>query len=293
LLFVIGILNLNTMIINPNKYLNDAYKNHYAIGAFNTSSLEITQAIFEAAAKLQAPIFIQISQKAIDYAGLDNLISIIKNEDKLYKIPVFLHGDHFTNLEIIKECLKAGFTSIMFDGSKLDFLENISMTQKVVREAKKYNAAVEAELGSVGGSEDYIKNKAQMSDPEKALQFIEETGIDSLAVAFGNAHGIPNAKEKLDFKLLEKINKIVKIPLVFHGASSTKSTDIIRAISLGIAKINIDTDIRLAFSNCIKKFQTSHPDIYDPREILTSAKEAVKKIVEEKIKLFELERKKL
>lgn len=274
------------MLINSKQILIDARKNGYAIGGFNTSDLEITQAILEAANELKSPVIIQTSEKAIDYAGAENLYNIVKIESEKYDIPVVLHLDHATNIEIVKKCLELGWTSVMFDGSKLPFLENIRQTQEAVVLAKKYDASVEAEIGTIGGMEDYVKSKVFETDPQEAKQFVAETGIDAVAVAFGNAHGVPNPDEKLNFELLEKISKVISIPLVFHGASSTPVTDVKKAISLGIAKINIDTDIRLAFSGAIKDFQVKHPDVYDPREILMSAKQAVAKVVESKIKLF-------
>lgn len=276
------------MLINSKKILKDARESGYAIGGFNTSDLEITQAILEAANEINSPVIVQTSEKAIDFAGLDNLVSIIKNEAEKYKIPIVLHLDHGRSVDIVKKCLEAGYTSVMFDGSRLSFEENIRQTQEVVRLAKQFDAQVEGEVGCVSGSEDYVHSNEFKSDPEQVKQFVEETGIDSVAVAFGNAHGVPDPNEKLDFELLEKISKMIKIPLVFHGASSTPVADMKKAISLGIAKVNIDTDIRLAFSGAIKDFQDKHPDVYDPREIMGSAKEAVRKVVESKIKLFSM-----
>lgn len=274
------------MLINPKKQLINARRDGYAIGAFNTSDIEITQAILEAAAELKAPVMIATSEKAINYAGLKNLFDVVKNEAEKLNILVAIHLDHGSNIEIVKQCLQIGYKSAMIDGSKLEFQENVEITKKVVQLAKKYDAQVEAEIGSVGEKKDYIESQINKTDPKTAREFVELTGVDSLAVAFGNAHGIPNAKEKLDFELLEKIAETVSIPLVFHGASSTPKKDMKQAIKLGMAKVNIDTDIRLAFSGSIKDFQKNHPDVYDPREILSSAKSAVKKVVMEKIKLF-------
>lgn len=279
------------MIINSIQILKDARKDGYAIGGFNTSDLEITQAILEAASKLKSPVIVQTSEKAIDFAGLENISDIIKNEAKKYEIPVVLHLDHGRSVELVKKCLDVGYTSVMFDGSKLEFGENIRITQEVVKLARGYDASVEAEIGKVGGVEDYISHKysnsTNFTNPKDAKIFVEETAVHSLAIAFGNAHGIPDPEEKLDFEVLENVAKLVKIPLVFHGASSTPIHDMKKAISLGIAKVNIDTDIRLAFSGAIKDFQKSYPEVYDPREIMTSAKEAVKKVVKDKIKQFQ------
>lgn len=274
------------MIINPKKQLEKARSEGYAIGAFNTSDIEITQAIFAAAKEMNAPIIIQTSEKAIDYAGLENIYDVVKNESEKMGVDVALHLDHGTNIEIVKKCLEVGYKSVMIDGSKLSFDENVELAKKVVDMARKYDAQVEAEIGSLGGKEDYVESQVGKTDPVSAKQFVELTGVDSLAVAFGNAHGVPDPEEKLDFELLEKVADVIKIPLVFHGASSTPKEDMKRAISLGMSKVNIDTDIRLAFSGSIKKFQESHPDVYDPREIMESAKDAVAKVVRDKIELF-------
>ncbi len=275
------------MIINPKKQLEEARQEGYAIGAFNTSDIEITQAIMDVAKESKAPIMIQTSEKAIDYAGLENIYDVVKNESERLGIDVALHLDHGSNFEIVKRCLEVGYKSVMIDGSKLEYDDNIKLTKEVVELAKKYDAQVEGEIGTIGGVEDDISNKnIKCTDPDIALKFVKLTGVNSLAIAFGNAHGVPDPKEKLDFDVLSQVAKLVKIPLVFHGASSTPINDMKKAISLGMSKVNIDTDIRMAFSGSIKKFQQNHPDIYDPREILESAKEAVRKVVEKKIKIF-------
>lgn len=298
------------MLVNPRKYLIEARKNKYAIGAFNTSDLEMTQAIIAAGNKLSYPIIVQVSPKAIEYAGLENLSMIVKNEAQKSKASIALHLDHGKSIDLVFKCLEVGFTSVMFDGSDLLFEENIKKTKEVVDLAKKYGACVEGELGRVGHPETvsgsnngneildshftkvsrdrYVRTDSinNFTDPAKAKEFVEATGVDTLAVSIGNVHGVPSKDEKLDFDLLEQIAEKVQIPLVLHGASSTPEKDIKKVISLGIAKINIDTDIRMAFSGNLKAFQKSHPDIYDPREILESAKEAVEKVVEGKIKIF-------
>lgn len=274
------------MLQNFKKILKDARKNHFAIGGFNTSNLEITQAILEAANKMKSPVIVQATEKALDYSGITNLVDIVKNESMKYEVPICLHLDHAKSLDVIKKCLLVGFNSIMFDGSNLSYNENLLQTIKAKNLASKYGATIEAELGKIGGMEDSDLCTNNYSDPEKVKEFVQKTNVDSIAISFGNNHGLPCKDEKLNFELLEKIGKIVEIPLVFHGASSTKKEDVKKAIKLGIAKINIDTDIKLAFTDCIKKFQDSHPTVFDPREILGNSKEAVIKVVMDKIKLF-------
>ena len=275
------------MLVNSNKILKKARESGYAVGGFNTSDLEITEAIIWAAEKLRAPVIVQTSQKAIGYAGLESIVCIITTLAKKAKIPVILHADHIKEIESIQKCIEAGYTSVMIDVSSKPYEENLETTSRVVKLARqKGDISVEAELGAVGGKEDYEVTKKFLTDPQKAKEFVEKTGINSLAVAIGNRHGVPIPEEKLEFDLLEKIKNTVSIPLVLHGASSTPPDDIKKAISLGISKINIDTDIRLAFKNSIKDFISNHPDVYDPREILSASREAIQKIVEAKIKIF-------
>lgn len=276
------------MLISSKQLLLKAMRarTKYAVGAFNTSDLEMTQAILEAANDEKSPVIIQTSEKAIEYAGLNNFVSIVRNEVVKYKIPIVLHLDHARDFKLIKLCIDNGYTSVMIDGSKFSFDTNIKLTKQVVGYAHSRRIPVEAELGALGGEEDYIKSSVWKTDPDQAQKFVKITGVDSLAVAIGNAHGIPQKDEKLDFKLLEKIKEKVKIPLVLHGASLTPAEDIKKAISLGIVKINIDTEIRLVFSKAVKEFQKAHPKDYDPRDILKAAKDAVKKLVKEKIEMF-------
>lgn len=272
------------MLVNSQKILEKARKEKYAIPHFNTSNLEITQAIIEAAAKMNSPVIIGTSERAIEYGGLETLSSIIKTEAQKVKIPVTLHLDHGRSLKLLKQCLRVGYTSIMIDGSGFSLKENIQLTGKAIELSRYQGVPVEGEIG-VLKIQKYNSDNL-LTDPVDAKEFVEKTGVNSLAVAIGNAHGLPVHEEKLDFERLKKISELIQIPLVLHGASSTPPKDIKKAISLGIAKINIDTDIRVAFANDLKEFFKKHPDIYDPREILSSAKEAVKKVVEKKIKLF-------
>lgn len=270
------------MITGSKELLTKAKIQKYAVGHFNTSDLEISQAIIIAASELNSPVIVGTSERAIEYGGLENLAHIIKVEADQIDIPVVLHLDHGRSIETVKRCLETGYTSVMIDGSNLDFEKNVKLTQEAARLAHSAGASAEGGLGILG------KN---LTDPAEAKRFVQETGIDSLAVAIGSTHGLADKNERLDFSRLEMINSIVDIPLVLHGASSLSGGDIKKAVNLGICKINIDTDIRLAFSNDLKKFMKNHTENYDPREILGSAKKAVEKVVKEKIKLFGSENK--
>lgn len=275
------------MLVNTRKMLQEARKGGYAVGAFNTSDLEITQAIIAAAEEQRSPVILQTSEKAIDYAGLEQIAQIMIEAAESATVPVAVHLDHGKSLERARQCLDVGYTSVMIDASHHDFDGNIELCKQVVALAQAKQATVEAELGIISGKEDYVKALAsKLTDPDEAVVFVAETKIDSLAVSIGNAHGIPSANEVFDLDRLEAISRKISLPLVLHGASGTHPARIKRAIELGVAKINIDTDVRLAFSNNLRHFLVSHPDVYDPREMLGSAAEGVKQVVARKMKLF-------
>lgn len=275
------------MLVSTKAMLKKARQGGYAVGAFNTSDLEITQAIIRAACTNNSPVILQTSEKAIDYAGLDQIAQIMRQAAGEASVPVAVHLDHGKSLERAKACFEAGFTSAMIDASRYDFDGNIELTKRVVALANKYEASVEAELGVISGKEDYVKAlDSKLTDPDEAVVFVAETACDSLAVSIGNAHGIPSVHEIFDLDRLEAIGQKVRVPLVLHGASSTHPARIKRAIELGVAKINIDTDVRLAFSNNLRHFLMTHPDVYDPREILGPAAQAVEKVVAGKMQLF-------
>ena len=275
------------MLVNTNEILKDARKNGYAIGAFNTSDLEISKAIIEAAVKKNSPVIIQSSEKAIDYAGLAELAVIMRQLAEAASVPVAVHLDHGKSFERAKDCISHGYTSVMIDASALNYEENIALVQKVVAIAKPKDVSVEAELGVISGKEDYVKAlESKLTHPEQAVEFVTRTGCTSLAVSIGNAHGVPEAEEIFDLDRLEKISQLVALPLVLHGASSTHPSRIKRAIEFGVAKINIDTDVRMAFNHDLRAFLATHPDVYDTREILASASEGVKRVVMHKMDLF-------
>ncbi len=204
-------------------------------------------------------------------------------------VPVVLHLDHGTSFAQTMLCLKHGFTSVMFDGSKYSLAENIAATRKVADVAHAMGASVEGELGKIGGTEDDIsvdERDALFTDPAEAERFVSESGVDALAVAIGTAHGPYRGEPQLDFARLESINKRVKVPLVLHGASGVPAESIRKAIALGVCKINIDTELRQAFARGVRHVAQNKPEEYDPRKILAPAKEEMKKIVKEKMRLF-------
>ncbi|HDQ73524.1 MAG TPA: class II fructose-1,6-bisphosphate aldolase [Chloroflexi bacterium] len=277
------------MLVSSKELLLDAQKGGYAVGAFNTNNLEITHAIFQAAEALDAPILVQLSSGALKYAGIEFLPQIIRTHARLSTIPAAMHLDHGPDFETVMRCLRYGFTSIMRDASKHPFDENVAEIRRVVEAAHAVGVPVEAELGRLVGVEDHVvvsEREAAMTDPDQAAEFIQATGCDFLAVAIGNAHGFYKGEPKLDFDRLQAIRDQVDVPLVLHGASGIPDHQIRTAIELGICKINIDTEIRHAFAETVRRFQAENPEQIDPRKILGPAIEAMQAVVERKIALF-------
>ncbi|MCL0101208.1 class II fructose-1,6-bisphosphate aldolase [Peptococcaceae bacterium] len=276
-------------LVTVAELLKKAEEGKYAVGAFNCNNMEIVQAIITAAEAERAPVIIQASQGAIKYADLEWVAGMAKLAAERAKVPAAIHLDHGTSFEQCVKCIKAGFSSVMIDGSKLPFEENVALTNKVVEVARVVGVSVEAELGKIGGTEDDIsvdEREAMLTDPNEAKEFVERTKVDSLAVAIGTAHGQYKGKPELDFDRLEKIKKLVKIPIVLHGSSGVPDEDIRRAISLGVSKVNIDTNIREAFTNTMRKILNEKPKEIDPRKVLGPAREAAVEIIREKIRLF-------
>lgn len=298
------------MLTNLNQILPQAWRNHYAVGHFNTANLEITQAIIKSAEELNSPVIIGVSEKAIRYAGLTQISNIVLELAKKSKIPVVLHLDHGLSFEIAQDCIKNGFTSVMIDASHLPYKENLKITKKVVAYAHKRNVSVEAEIGRLAGIEDDLNSDSAIyTDPLEAKRFAIESGCDALAVAIGTSHGAYKfkGKPKLRIDILKEIAREIKIPLVLHGASGVKKRWvnyanrygahiqhtsgipdhlIKEAIANGIAKVNVDTDIRIAFTCGIREYLMKNPSDFDPRKILGYAQEIIKKIIGEKIILF-------
>lgn len=267
------------MLVTSKQMILDAQKGGYAIGSFNTSDLEMTRAIVFAAAKLNAPVMVETSEKAIAYAGLEELASVVIELAKKVKIPVALHLDHGSNLDVINKCLNVGYTSVMLDGSKLPFQENIAVTRAAAQMAHKKNVPCEGELGvmkKTGEEKSY-------TDANEVAEFVRKTGVNFLAVAIGSAHGV-GGDEKLNIDLLKTIHLKTLVPLVLHGASGVSEEDIKDAIKNGICKINIDTDIRHTFAKSIRDMAKKNLD--DPRDIMQEVMKDIQKLIEEKIKLF-------
>jgi len=275
-------------LVSLKDVLEPAEKGGYAVGAFNANNMEIVQAIIESAAEERSPVILQASQGAINYAGLDYIVALVKAAAQGTDVPVVLHLDHGTDFEQVMRCIRSGFSSVMFDGSRLPLEENIAMTRRVVEIARAVGVSVEAELGKIGGTEDDIsveEREALFTDPAEAERFVKETAVDALAIAIGTAHGPYKGEPRLDFPRLKRIKELTGAPIVLHGSSGVPDDAIRKAISLGVSKINIDTDIRQAFTR-ITEFIKKNPDNIDPRKMLAPAKVEMKKKVKEKMRLF-------
>lgn len=277
------------MLVTGKQILEHADQNGYAVGAFNVNNMEIIQAIAEAAGDLKAPVILQASQGAIKYAGVEYITSLVKTTAELVDVPMTLHLDHGTDFEEIMKCIRNGFTSVMIDASKHELEENIRLTKEIVRIAHSVGVSVEAELGKIGGTEDQIvvsEAEATYTDPEEARIFVEETGVDSLAIAVGTAHGVYKGEPKVDIERIKEIDRVVAVPLVLHGSSGVPYDTLENAVKAGIRKINIDTDIRASFAGAVKEFVESNPEQIDPRKILKPARARMADTVKEKIKVF-------
>lgn len=277
------------MLMTGKELLLDAQKNKYAVGAFNVNNMEVIQAIIGAAEELNSPVILQASQGGLKYAGVEYIAALGKLAASQTKVPVVLHLDHGTDFEQVMQCIRHGFTSVMIDGSRFPLEENIAFTKKVVEIAHMVGVTVEAELGKIGGTEDHItvsERDATFTDPEEAKRFVEETGVDYLAISVGTAHGVYKGVPKLDYDRITAIRNIIDIPLVLHGSSGVPYESLEKAISLGICKINIDTDIRASFAKTVKEYIEKNPDQIDPRKILGPATDAMKATIKEKMEVF-------
>ncbi|HOJ83127.1 MAG: class II fructose-1,6-bisphosphate aldolase [Dethiobacteria bacterium] len=276
-------------LVSLNEVLGKADREGYAVGAFNCNNMEIVQAIARAAEEEKSPVIIQASQGAIRYAGLQYIIGLVNQAAAEISVPVVLHLDHGTSFEQVIQCIRHGFSSVMIDGSQYPLEENIRLTRKVVEIAHAVGVTVEGELGRIGGTEDDVSvsdAEAFFTDPEEAKRFVEETGVDALAISIGTAHGRYKGEPRLDFERLKKIDELVPCPIVLHGSSGVPDESIKEAVRLGVRKINIDTNIREAFVGAIREYLPDHPDEIDPRNILKPAREATTAIIREKIRLF-------
>lgn len=298
-------------LVSTTDMFKKAYEGGYAIGAFNVNNMEIVQGIVDAAKEEQSPLILQVSAGARKYAKHIYLVKLVEAALEDTALPIALHLDHGDDFEICKSCIDGGFTSVMIDGSKHDFETNVALTKKVVEYAHAHGVVVEGELGRLAGVEDDVnvsEKDALFTDPDQAAEFVERTGVDSLAIAIGTSHGAYKFKGEpyLDFERLEKVGKLLPgFPIVLHGASTVlpefvekcnkyggnipgaqgvPEEMLRKAASMSVCKINIDTDLRLAMTASIREFFVENPSEFDPRKYLGSARDAIKGMVQHKIK---------
>ena len=295
-------------LVNTKEMFKKAYEGGYSIGAFNISDLEQLQGVLEACKERNSAVIIQASKSAISYAGIDTLVKLVKAASDEIGVDCALHLDHGPNFEMAKKCIDAGFTSVMIDGSHLDYEENVAITKQVVEYAHPKNVTVEAELGVLAGTEDDVTSDVhKYTEPDQAVDFVNRTGVDSLAIAIGTSHGAFKFKgeAKLRFDIIEEIqSKLPNYPIVLHGASAVDQDAVAtcnkfggdiagakgvpvemlrKASEMAVCKINMDTDLRLAMTAAIRKFMAENPKEFDPRKYLGAGRDAIKDVVLGKI----------
>ena len=277
------------MLVNMKEMLNKADSGKYAVPHFNINNLEWTRFILEECQELNSPVILGVSEGAIKYMGgyktVSNLVKSLISDLNI-TIPVALHLDHGSSYESCVKAIDNGFTSVMIDASKYPLEENINITKQVVLYAKDKNVTVEAEVGAIGGEEDGVADELAYAKIEDAVKLVDSTNIDFLAPALGSVHGIYKGKPKLDFERMVKIHELIKLPLVLHGGSGIPDELIKKSISCGITKININTELQIAWSNAVRIFLNENDKVYDPRKIIKGGEIAMKEMIKEKIILF-------
>lgn len=273
-------------LVTSEAMLLSAQKGGYAVGAFNVENMEMAQAVIWAAEELQAPVMAQTTPSTVKYGGLALYQSMLAALARDAKVPVAIHLDHGSGFALAAQALREGYTSIMIDGSHQVFEENIALTRRVVEMCSPSGVPVEAELGKVGGKEDDLDGgSGGYTDPLEAKAFAERTGISSLAVAIGTAHGVYAGTPKLDVQRLSEIRKVVEVPLVLHGASGLTDESVRDCIARGICKVNFATELRIAYSNGIKQALAEKPEAFDPKAYSKVGREAVKELVKNRMKV--------
>ncbi|MDZ7671569.1 MAG: class II fructose-bisphosphate aldolase [Halanaerobiales bacterium] len=270
-------------LVNPKTIIEKAEEKECAVAAFNVYNMETIQAVVEGAVLEEAPVIIQTSPSTIKYAGLNFISANVKAAAKNADIPVALHLDHCKSYELVIKCLRNGYTSIMVDGADLEYNKNINLVKKSVEAAHAVDVIVEGEIGRIGLNRKKKVQKAVLTIPEEAQQFVKDTGIDILAIAIGTVHGQYAGEPNLDFDRLEEINNLIDIPLVLHGASGVDDTSLKKAIKLGIRKINFATDLKVPMAQTIENYFKENSDSNDPRDYLGAGKKAVIENVRKKL----------
>ena len=273
------------MLISSRELLLAAQEGKYAVGAFNAENMEMVKAIVAAAVEAQSPAIIQTTPSTLKYASPGMYQAMVNVCASKAPVPIVMHLDHGNSFELAQEALDAGYSSVMIDGSQEAFEENVALTRRVVELAAKYNVPVEAELGKVGGKEDDLVGVGGCTVPSEAAEFVARTGVDSLAVAIGTAHGVYKIEPKLDVPRLREIRKVVDIPLVLHGASGLSDDAVRECIAEGICKVNFATELRMAYTNGVRGFLAADEKAFDPKKYGLAGIAAVKELVIAKMKV--------
>ena len=274
-------------LVTTKQMLLDAQKGNYAVGAFNVENMEMVMAVMEAAEELKSPVIMQTTPSTVKYAGLDFFLANVKAAAERASVPVAMHLDHGSSFELAMQAYRTGYTSIMIDGSHGSFEENIAVSKAVADACTPSGIPVEAELGKVGGKEDDLDggDDNPYTDPDQAVEFVKRTGITSLAVAIGTAHGVYKGEPKLDLDRLSEIREVVDIPLVLHGTSGVPDETVTECVNRGICKVNYATDLRIAFTKGVSEVFNENPDVIDPKKYNACGKERVKEYVMSKMKV--------
>ena len=274
-------------LVTTKQMLLDAQKGNYAVGAFNVENMEMVMAVMEAAEELKSPVIMHTTPSTVKYAGLDFFLANVKAAAERASVPVAMHLDHGSSFELAMQAYRTGYTSIMIDGSHGSFEENIAVSKAVADACTPSGIPVEAELGKVGGKEDDLDggDDNPYTDPDQAVEFVKRTGITSLAVAIGTAHGVYKGEPKLDLDRLSEIREVVDIPLVLHGTSGVPDETVTECVNRGICKVNYATDLRIAFTKGVSEVFSENPDVIDPKKYNACGKERVKEYVMSKMKV--------
>lgn len=274
-------------LVTSKELMLDAQKNHYAIGAFNVENMEMVQAVVAAAEELRSPVILQTTPGTLKYAPPELFYANVATAAKAASVPVVMHLDHGSSFDLALRAFRAGYTSVMIDGSQNAFEENIALTKAVVDACHAGGIPVEAELGKVGGKEDDLDGGEGngYTVPEEAAEFVARTGVDFLAVAIGTAHGVYKGIPKLDVERISRIAELVSVPLVLHGTSGVPDDTVKECIARGMCKVNYATDLRIAFTEGVKEYLQKDPKVYDPKKYGAAGREKVKQYVMQKIKV--------
>lgn len=275
-------------LVTAKQILLDAQAGGYAVGAFNVENMEMVMAVLAAAEEKKSPVIMQTTPSTVKYAGLDYFLANVKTAAERASVPVVMHLDHGDSFDLAMKAYRAGYTSIMIDGSKLSFEENIALTRLVTDACHPGDVTVEGELGKVGGKEDDLENDDDnpYTDPNEAKEFVERTNVDMLAIGVGTSHGVYKGTPKVNVERVSEIRELVDIPLVLHGTSGVPDEQVSDCVSRGICKVNYATDLRIAFTKGVKEYMTDNPDGFDPKKYDTVGMDEVKKYVMQKMEIL-------